>query len=151
MPPPPSISGGEDYWSGNTNQNADGNSVDLDWRIWEIRRALGGEERFISRVGGYRSIYEVVNALEQGWMTNLTFAEWRFVIDNSSGDANLKRRACKEAREAGVINRFVLNRICPPPDAPIPGEMRFILGLSFLVILFLWNAERLSKSKYIRD
>jgi hypothetical protein len=140
-PPPPTMHGGGDYWAGNTNQNSDGDTVDQDWGYFDLLLQLILPQ-FDFGVG-YTDIGSLLNAIENGFVTNLSQGEWSLVINFAAGIGD-EERACDLARESGTngTNAANNNNNCPD-EVPLPNELLFICIVSFLIILYYHNRKEL--------
>ena len=145
MPPPPTMYGGGDYWAGNTNQNSAGNSVDLNWTFLELQFALMGVNT--AGIGGYGNIYQVVTAIEQGWMTDLDYTEWYyvFIYAGNTGSASLTERACYAARNSNSDGQNAADDFSCPANVPISKELLFLIIFSFLGVYCFFKRDEFSK------
>jgi hypothetical protein len=141
-PPPPTMNGGGDYWSGNTNTRRNGNSTDLDWGFFDLFGAINGQVDGRRAIGGYRNINQIVSAIENGWITDLSFLEWLTVLQYSvTSSSELFERACEEARNSDANGDTAANFYNCPVNAPISKELSLIVILSFLIIFYHYNRK----------
>jgi hypothetical protein len=136
------MNGEADYWAGNTNTRRNGNSADLDWDLGDLFLAINGVRIGRRALGGYRNINQIVNAIENGWITDLTFDEWLLVLQYSvTSSPSLFERACDEARSAGGVGEQAAGFYNCPVNAPVPKELLYLGILSFLIIFYHYNRK----------
>jgi hypothetical protein len=136
------MNGEADYWAGNTNTRRNGNSADLDWDLDDLFLAINGVRIGRRALGGYRNINQIVNAIENGWITDLTFDEWLLVLQYSvTSSPSLFERACGEARSAGGVGEQAAGFYNCPVNAPVPKELLYLGILSFLIIFYHYNRK----------
>jgi hypothetical protein len=141
-PPPPTMHGGGDYWAGNTNTSINGNSTDLDWGYFDLLFGVFDFSFGRDAIGGYGGIEEVVDAIENGWMTDLTYLEWTIVLQFSvTTSEDLFIRACNEARSSDSNGETAANAYNCPVNASITDELLYIGFLSLIFISFFHYRE----------
>jgi hypothetical protein len=149
MPPPPTMHGGGDYWAGNT-LNSEGDVIFGNWWVGELGIALWGLNLPGFEIG-YVGFDDVLNAIEDGYIVDLSFAEWFTIFVNANNPDKLET-ACRVAFKKGneQVKEYALSRGCSP-QVPIPKELLFLSILSFLLVFYFHNREELSSPRLSKN
>ncbi len=150
MPPPPTMYGGGDYWAGNTYDAPTGGSVvSAGWDSGDLFWSLIGFDGLFgfTQAIGYSGINNILDAIEDGFIRDVTTAEWNTIFNFAGGSFD---RACEVAINYGSNGAEVAeNRGCIP-EAPLPQKLLLISIFSFLFIYSYYNREELSNFSFFK-
>ena len=141
MPPPPAMHGGGDHWAGDTFDSASGgnitsggwNSTDLFFSLINLDGLFG-----LTQEIGYSGFNSVLDAIEAGFIRNISTGEWGTIFNRAFTDTRFQR-ACEVAIAYGSNGAVVAEDRGCIPAAPIPSELIFLGLLSFLIIYSYHN------------
>ena len=142
MPPPPTVVGGGDYWAGDT---VDENNVVIipGWTTTDLAINLDGHVLAGYTYTGYLGLNNILDAIEGGFLINLTLTDWSAIFDRAPfwGNIDNFNKACRVAfGYGGPGETMALQRGCVP-EAPLPKKLVFLIIFSFLGIYFISSTD----------